>query len=228
MSYMMRLNDKYKDMLDGIEAVIFDLDGSLCDSMWIWGQIDIDFLGGRGISVPKDLQKAIEGISALETAVYFKNRFGFEDSPEEILSIWVDMAYEKYRTSVKLKAGAKEFIYYLKDNGYKLAICSSNAHDLVETALRANDVLECFDAIISDKHVTYGKPNPECYLKAAEALGILPERCIAFEDIVKGIEAAHNAGMKACGVEDAYSEYQREEKIKMAEYYINDFTDLYS
>ena len=63
------------DLLSGVEAVIFDLDGSLVDSMWIWHRIDVEYLGRYGLSVPEDLQHAIEGFSFSETAEYFKRRF---------------------------------------------------------------------------------------------------------------------------------------------------------
>ena len=69
-------------MLEKIDAVIFDLDGSLVDSMWIWAQIDLEYLGKFGIALPESLQADIEGMSFSETAGYFKNRFGLADSVE--------------------------------------------------------------------------------------------------------------------------------------------------
>ena len=84
-------------ILDRIKAVIFDLDGTLVDSMWMWEDIDIEYLGRYGLSCPEDLQKAIEGMSFTETAVYFKERFGLPDSIEGVrgslglLCLWKNM-----------------------------------------------------------------------------------------------------------------------------------------
>lgn len=84
-------------ILDHIKAVIFDLDGTLVDSMWMWEDIDIEYLGRYGLSCPEDLQKAIEGMSFTETAVYFKERFGLPDSIEEIKEAWIAMSLENMK-----------------------------------------------------------------------------------------------------------------------------------
>ena len=85
-------------MLKNIKAVIFDLDGTLVDSMWMWKSIDVEYLGKKGIAVPADIQafqEELEGMGFTETAVFFKNRFQIEDSLEEIKKTWILMAEEK-------------------------------------------------------------------------------------------------------------------------------------
>jgi len=84
-------------MFDKYDAIIFDLDGTLIDSMWIWKAIDVDFLEKRGMELPDDLQKAIEGMSFTETAMYFKERFNLNDSLDEIKKEWNDSAYDYYK-----------------------------------------------------------------------------------------------------------------------------------
>ena len=84
------------ELTDGIQAVIFDLDGTLIDSMWMWKQIDIDYLARHGHPLPEDLQDCIEGMSFSETAVYFKERFGLSDSLDVIKTDWNRMAYNIY------------------------------------------------------------------------------------------------------------------------------------
>ena len=92
-------------MLNGIKAVIFDLDGSLVDSMWIWKDIDIEYLGRFGISLPPNLQSEIEGKSFSETAVFFKERFQIPDSIEQMKQDWNEMAWQKYIHDVDRKSG---------------------------------------------------------------------------------------------------------------------------
>ncbi len=81
-------------MLSNIKAIIFDLDGTLVDSMWIWKQVDIDYLEKHGHPLPDDLQKDIEGMSFTETAQYFKNRFNIEDDIDDIKAEWNAMALD--------------------------------------------------------------------------------------------------------------------------------------
>ena len=88
--------------LDDVKAVIFDLDGTLVDSMWMWETIDIEFLGKYGYSCPPELQKTIEGMGFTETAVYFKERFSLPLSIEEIKQIWTEMSIDKYRNEVDI------------------------------------------------------------------------------------------------------------------------------
>ena len=91
-----------KNFLDHKKAMLFDLDGTLVNSMWMWEAIDIEFLGAYGYECPEDLQRAIEGMSFSETAVYFKERFKLPLSLDEIKAIWVQMSIDKYRHEVPL------------------------------------------------------------------------------------------------------------------------------
>ena len=97
-------------MLEGIKAVIFDLDGTLVDSMWMWRNIDMEFLAERNLPYEEDLQDKIEGMSFTETARYFLEYFKLTETVEELKQIWNEMAIEKYRHEVPLKEGAEEIL----------------------------------------------------------------------------------------------------------------------
>ena len=213
-------------MLTNRKAVIFDLDGTLVDSMWMWKAIDIEYLGRYGYDLPQNLQKDIEGMSFSETAVYFKETFQIPDTLEEIKATWNRMAYDKYTKEVPLKKGVQEFLDYCKKNGILLGIATSNSRELVDATLEALNIKEYFACVMTACEVAKGKPAPDIYLAVAEKIQAEPSRCLVFEDIEMGIMAGKNAGMEVCAVEDEFSMNQIEAKKKLADYYIKDYFDI--
>ncbi|HAP22026.1 MAG TPA: HAD family hydrolase [Lachnospiraceae bacterium] len=213
-------------MLNDIKAVLFDLDGTLVESMSMWGDIDVDYLKKFHIPVPEGLQKAIEGLSMYQTAVYFKENFAIEDSLEEIMDEWNRMAYEKYTTEIPLKPGARAFLNGLKDKNIPCGIATSNSRILTEAILKSHQVENYFSVMVTGDEITNGKPDPEVYLETAKKMGVAPEHCLVFEDIPFGIIAGKRAGMTVCAVEDAYSMKDMEEKIRLADFYIKSYEEL--
>ncbi|MBP3603656.1 MAG: HAD family phosphatase [Lachnospiraceae bacterium] len=213
-------------MLKDIEAVLFDLDGTLVDSMWIWKDIDIEYLGRFGITLPDDLQSCIEGMSFTETAVYMKERFAIPDSIEVMKEQWNQMAWQKYTQEVPLKKGALEFLEYCRSHHIKLGIATSNSKELVTAVLDALHIQNYFDCVVTGCEVNKGKPAPDIYLKAASKCNVLPEKCLVFEDIIAGITAGKTAGMRVCAVEDAYSMSMQHEKEVLADYTIKNYYDI--
>ena len=203
-------------MLSHIEAVLFDLDGTLVDSMWMWGAIDVEYLGRHGLTLPKDLQKAIEGMSFSETAVYFKKRFSLPEPLEEIKAEWIAMSKEKYAHEVSLKPGAREFLEYLKSHGYKAGIATSNGRELLNAVVEGQGLSPYFQA-------GAGKPAPDVYLKVAEELNVDPKNCLVFEDTPAGVRAGKAAGAKVCSIFDLYARERQAENRSLADYYIRDF-----
>lgn len=213
-------------MLDKIQAVIFDMDGTLIDSMWMWKSIDIEYLGRFDIPLPADLQREIEGMSFTETATYFKERFRIPLTTEEIKNDWNQMAWEKYEKEVTVKKGVFPFLDYLKEHGVKMGIATSNSVELALMVLEKRGLTPYFDAIHTSCEVKRGKPYPDIYEFVADKLGVAPEHCLVFEDVVHGILAGKAAKMKVCAIFDEYSREQDNEKKRLADYYINSFEDL--
>lgn len=213
-------------MLKNIDAVIFDLDGTLIDSMWMWKNIDIEYLARFDIEFPADLQKSIEGMSFSETAVYFKNRFNIPDSLEQIKSDWNRMARDIYLNEVPLKEGAREFLDYLKERQLPLGIATSNSRELTELIINKLNIKGYFSSIKTSCEAKKGKPSPDIYLLVAKDLGVEPEKCLVFEDVIQGIMAGKNANMKVCAVYDDFSKNDEEEKIRLADYYIRSMKEL--
>lgn len=216
------------ELTEGIQAVIFDLDGTLIDSMWMWKQIDIDYLARHGHPLPEDLQDCIEGMSFSETAVYFKERFGLTDSLEIIKSDWNRMAYDIYVNDVPLKPGVLAFLQYLKSKGIRTGIATSNSKELLTAVLESLGITEYFDELHTSCEVAKGKPAPDIYLLVAQKLGVAPENCLVFEDIMQGIMAGKAAGMKVCAIKDEFSLKQEAEKKASADWFIDSFSEIMS
>lgn len=213
-------------MLKNKKAVIFDLDGSLVDSMWLWREIDIEFLGARGMELPEDFQQKIEGMSFTETAVYSKERFHLTETVEELKKIWNGMAMDKYAHEVCFKPGAEQFLKHCKAQGISMGIATSNSRELVQAVSDALHFEDYIDVIVTSCDVNRGKPAPDVYLEVARRLNVKPEHCLVFEDIPAGIMAGKNAGMTTCAVEDAYSADMAGEKRRLADYYITDYIQV--
>lgn len=213
-------------MLNNIKAAIFDMDGTLVDSMWIWEKIDIDFLKERNLDFPSDLRESIEHLSFEGVAEYFKKRFQLSENIDTIMDIWNNMAFNHYKYDVKLKPGAKEYLSFLKSSGIKLALATSNSDILLEVTLKKNDIFHYFDTIVTTSEVSRGKNFPDIYLLAADRLKVSPKDCIVFEDILPAIMGAKAAGMTVVGVQDDYSNKDKQLIMENADHYINEYTEL--
>lgn len=208
------------------DAVIFDLDGTLIDSMWIWKTIDMEYLKKHGYTLPDDLQKSIEGMSTTETAQYFKDRFDITDAIDTIKDEWIDMAWDYYANVIEMKAGAVKYLHQLHRQGVKIGLGTSNFKNLAEVSLKKHDVLHLFSAIRTSSEVAFGKPSPDVFLKVAEDLGVSPDKCLVFEDTHAGILAAKSAGMDVIAIFDELSVPYHEEIKRDARDLLMDYEEL--
>ena len=214
-------------MLEDIEAVIFDMDGTLIDSMWIWPSIDEDFFKKYNLVEPQNFHEDIEGMSYTEVVHFFLEVFPtLTQTPQQIMDEWTEMAHERYINQAPLKEGVYEFILEMKRQGKKIGIATSNGRTLVEDTLKALGVTEYFDVVRTACEAGKGKPAPDVYLLVAEEMGISPKHCLVFEDVPMGILAGKNAGMKVCAVDDEFSRIQEEKKKSLADYYIYGYDDI--
>lgn len=213
-------------ILDGKKAIIFDLDGTLVDSMWMWKKIDIEFLGRYGYECPPELDKVIEGMSFSETAVYFKERFHLPLSLGEIKAIWTEMSIDKYRHQVPAKKGVMEFLAYVKEKNIVCGIATSNGREMVDAVMESLGMKPYFQTVVTACEVKAGKPEPDIYLKVARDLEKDPGECLVFEDVPAGILAGKRAGMTVCAVDDAFSRDMEKEKRDMADYFIMDYFEI--
>ncbi len=209
------------------DGIIFDLDGTLLDSMWVWDDVDREFLGNRGLEVPADYQKEIVALGFEETAHYTIERFHLDEDPADIMNEWRHMAEEKYAWDVDVKPMVIPMLAWFKDHDMKLGIATSSYESLFMPCLERNQILQYFDAIAKTEEVHVGKNKPDVYLLAAEKLKKRPEECVVFEDIFQGIQTAKEAGFHTVAVYDEKNRDMWEKTKEIAHHSILNFNELF-
>ncbi|MCF0121800.1 MAG: HAD family phosphatase [Lachnospiraceae bacterium] len=205
---------------------IFDLDGTLLDSMGLWQQIDVKFLTKRGLEVSADYQRMITPMGFFDAAVYTIERFALYETPDELIQEWIDMAYEAYSQMLLLKPYAYDYVKKLHQTGRKLAIATSSERYLVMSSLERTRLLPMLDTVVTVKDVNRGKGFPDIYEKAAKDLGLEPEKCAVYEDIIEGIRGAQAGNFMSVGVYDSQYKGSYEIMKQESDIYIYSFKEL--
>ena len=208
------------------KGAIFDLDGTLLDSMGVWDQVDVDFLAKRGIEVPDDYMQKVAAMQFRQIAEFTIARFGLSDTPEALMEEWDHMARVMYATVVEAKPYAREYLESLKASGAKLAVATSLPPMLREPAMKHVGIFDYFDDVVSvDDAGDVGKTEPDVYLLAASRLGIKPSDCTVFEDLLVGMRSAKSVGMHVWAMHDDSSDADWPEICDLADGVMFDFHD---
>ena len=206
-------------------AAIFDLDGPLIDSNSVWEKIDIKVLAKRGIRCSSSFAAKLASMT-YEEAAEEMHRLGVKESTEDLIKEFNDLAVQEYRYNIFLKDYAEQYLTYLKSKGVRIALATASPKFLYEPVLRNNHVYKYFDAFCTVEDVGKSKDYPDIYLIAASKLGVHPSDCMVFEDVLKGIVSAKNAGMYAVGVYDRYSEEDIITIRNAADKFIMNFSEM--
>ncbi|MGE5629604.1 MAG: HAD family hydrolase [Caulobacteraceae bacterium] len=202
-----------------IKGFIFDLDGTLLDSMGIWDNIGEEYLRLKGVdNIPQNMKEILKLMSLLQAAEYFIESFHINLSPHQIMDEINMLIEDKYKYHVGLKDGVHEFLE--KNRELKMCIATATDKPLVEFALKRLNIYKYFEFIITSTEVGSSKQNPDIYIKAAEKLGLPLSEVAVFEDALHAIETAKSANFYTVGVYEAVFEQDKEKIKQTADCYI--------
>lgn len=208
------------------ECAIFDLDGTILDSTDVWHQVDRDFFAKRGLDLPPDYADTIASMGYDKAAEYTIKRFNLNQTVKQVLDEWNEMSLEKFEREIALKAGALEYLNFLKQKNIKLCVATASQKELFVPALKRNKIFDLFDHITTLKEVNRGKGFPDIYLKAAQKAKSEIKDCVVFEDIFAGIKGAKDGGFFTVAVYDKNSHHDIDRIKNLSDKLIYDFSEL--
>lgn len=208
-----------------MKGFIFDLDGTLLNSLDMWRNIDIEYMARYGIVYKDEYGDCIKRLTFHECAYYFRDELGIDRSIDDMLQDWQDMSYYKYKYELELKPYAYEFVKECYKHG-KCIVATSCQIDSAREALKRLGIYDLLEGIITTNEIGSNKENPEIYYVAAKKLGCKVEDCYVFEDVLSAMKTANNAGFKVIGVHDKKWEHEVDEMKEVCVRFIKSFKEL--
>ena len=182
---------------------IFDMDGTLVDSMVYWKNLASEYLRNKGVAeVSAEVLNKIKPMTMTESAALFIQEFQLEGSPEQIAEEMNAMMDQHYHTDIPLKVGVYEYLDQLHRSGTVMCVASATAEPLMEACLSRLGVAHYFQFLLSCETVGVGKNRPDVYFAAAERLGAEPEEIAVYEDALYAARTAKEAGFYVVGIYD--------------------------
>ena len=211
-----------------IEAVIFDMDGTLLNSLPAWEHACAKFLRTHGILLPPEIEREIEKMSLEQGARYIKEQLNLPMSEQELLKGTLSMVHQHYATDILPKRGAMETLVRLREQGVKVGVATSSKKDLAEMAFKRLGMSPYIDFVISCDEVGVGKNSPDVYEAARERLGSSRERTLVVEDALYALRTAKAAGFVTAGVEDTFHPPSYEAKVESeSDYFLVSLEDIF-
>ena len=185
---------------------IFDMDGTLADSMPAWAALDDHYLRAQGVEPDPARLAQVHTMTMSQGAAYFMEAFGLPGPPARIVAGMEAMMERRYRTEIPLKPGAADYLAALRGRGVRLCVATATAEPLARAFFTRFGLAGCFDFLLSCEDVGAGKTDPRIYLRAAELFGAPPGEIAVYEDAPYAARTAKNAGFHVVAVaEPAYA-----------------------
>lgn len=208
-----------------IKGVIFDLDGTIVDSMGMWRNLDEEFITGLGVEYNPQISKDIVGMTLEQAIEYFNKVLGLGKNLEEILHQWEEHLFYQYKYKIPLKHNVEKLIEKWHKNGIKLCVATLTEKELAAMVLERHGLIDKIEFILTVNEVGKSKLYPDIYLLSAEKMGLKPSECVVVEDSLHAMNTAKNAGFTVYAVDEETVE--EKEKIHLiCDRYIHDFSEL--
>lgn len=206
-------------------AAIFDLDGTLIDSNPIWKKLDEIILKRFGIFATNDFLDRLAAMT-YEEAAFAMQQIGANITIDEFKDEINALAVHEYSNNIHLKNGVFDYLNYLRKSGIKISLATASPPWLYEPVLKKNNVYDMFDAFTTTDEVGLNKSYPDIYITAASKVNSPPNRCIAFEDVLNGVNSAKKTGMYVVGVYDESSSAEFDKIKSIADKFIYSFNEM--
>ena len=200
-----------------IKGVIFDLDGTLIDSMGIWYGIDRKFLTENGVIPPENISDIMKKMSIEAAADYFVNEFSLSCTNEYVIKRIEELVAEEYRSNIQLKSGVTELLDFLDSKKIPYCIATATYKMLAEAVLKRCGIYDRFEFVLTGEDVKKGKTSPDIYFECSERLGFEPDEIMVVEDSLHCVETAASAGFFTFAVYDSAAESEWDEICAIAD-----------
>ena len=206
--------------------LIFDLDGTLIDSNGVWVEVDKTFLERRGAPYTREYYEGVAHTILSNCAIFTKEYLHLEESCEEIIAEWMELAADEYGTQVPLKPHVKEYLDKCRDAGHRMAVFTACVPEHCRAAMARHGLEPYFERVIYAQELGVDKKSPAIFRKVAESLGVRPRECVLFDDSLSACKAAKAAGMTVVGVHDGWFSDTSVDMREVCDQYIRDFGEL--
>lgn len=193
-------------LFNGRRAAIFDMDGTLLDSMGMWGTLDIQYMNGLGIEPDADFHRNVSAMMLPEAAEYICGHYGVPYTPAQVVRQFTGMVSGYYRESLEVKRFVPGLVKALHRAGIKMAVATANEYEMSRAALERNHIMSYMDGLVTCAMAGAGKGSPAVYLMACDMMQVKPSECVVFEDSLLAVRTAAGAGFAVAGV---YEEIQK-------------------
>lgn len=209
-----------------LQSAIFDMDGTLLDSMHIWKDLGSDILRGLGYAPRPDLQERLKVLTLRDGAAYCKEAYGMTQSVEEVAELIASRIEAFYSREVQAKPGVVKFLSLLKMEGVWMYVATATDRRLAEAALRQAGIYDYFRGIVTCAEAGRGKDSPEVFERAMRRLRSNKRDTVVFEDALHAIQTAKAAGFRVAAVYDPSAREDQEAIKALADYYIRSFEEM--
>ena len=214
--------------MQNIKGAIFDLDGTLIDSMWMWGEVAVKYIKSHGATPRPGFLEVLRSYNTTEEAQYYIDEYGIDLPLEEVIKGRDNMMFEFLSNDVELKEGVIPLLEVFQERGIKMCIATATDKWLVEPSVKLHGLMKYFECVFTCTEENTSKKYPDIFIKAAKFLGTDINKTIVVEDALYAMKTAKKAGFIVAGVYDKAADNEQNEVKAVCDYYCKNPVDLLS